>query len=171
MSPFLFTIADLPAHPLVVHGAVVLVPLAAVYHVATGWRPAWRRVSALPAAALGIAAAVFAWLAKVSGEPLEDSVKEAARAAGQRARFGDHPEQGDAAFAWAAMLGLALAGFAVLALIERKRALPGWAPLAAWAAAGIIGAVAIAAMTIAGHSGAELVWKDVGTFAAGAAER
>lgn len=154
MPPFLFTIAGLPAHPLVVHAAVVLVPLAAVFHVATGWRPTWRRVYALPAAAVGIAGAVFAWLAKASGEPLEDSVKSAARAVGQRARFGDHPEQGDA-------------GFAVLAFVERKRPLPRWAPLAAWAAAGIIGVVAIATMTVAGHSGAQLVWKDVGTFAAG----
>lgn len=167
MPPFLFTIAGLPAHPLVVHAAVVLVPLAAVFHVATGWRPAWRRVYALPAAAVGIAGAVFAWLAKASGEPLEDSVKSAARAVGQRARFGDHPEQGDAAFFWAAVLGIALAGFAVLAFVERKRPLPRWAPLAAWAAAGIIGVVAIATMTVAGHSGAQLVWKDVGTFAAG----
>ncbi len=167
MPPFLFTIAGLPAHPLVVHAAVVLVPLAAVFHVATGWQPAWRRVYALPAAAVGIAGAVFAWLAKASGEPLEDSVKSAARAAGQQVRFGDHPEQGDAAFLWAVILGLGLAGFAVLALIERRRALPRWAPLAAWAAAGIIGVVAIATMTAAGHSGAQLVWKDVGSFAAG----
>jgi hypothetical protein len=33
----------LPAHPLLVHAAVVLVPLAAVALVTTGWRETWRR--------------------------------------------------------------------------------------------------------------------------------
>ncbi|PFG73361.1 DUF2231 domain-containing protein [Tepidiforma thermophila] len=160
-------IAGLPAHPLVVHAAVVLVPLAAIAHLVTGWRPAWRRSFAIPVALIGFAGAVFAWAARASGEALEDRVKDAARAVGQRARFGDHPEQGDAAFFWAMLLGLALIGFAVLAWLERKRELPRWAPLAAWGAVVVIAAVATATMTVAGHSGAQLVWKDVGNFVRG----
>lgn len=161
------TVAGLPAHPLLVHAAVVLVPLAAIVHAATGWKAAWRRAYALPAGLLAIAGAVFALLAKSSGEGLEGPVKRAAQAAGQRARFGDHPEQGDAAFFWAMLLGLGMAAFAVLACIERRRELPRWAPLAAWGVVLVIAAVATVTMTVAGHSGAQLVWKDVGSFAAG----
>lgn len=161
------SVFGLPGHPLLVHAAVVLVPLAAIAHVATGWRASWRRALALPVALLGIGGAAFAWAAKASGEPLEDAVKRAAQAAGQRVRFGDHPEQGDAAFFWALLLGLGVAAFAVLAYVERRRALPRWAPLAAWAGVAVVAVVATATMTIAGHSGAQLVWKDVGSFAAG----
>jgi len=161
------SIAGLPGHPLLVHAAVVLVPQAAVAHAVTGWRPAWRRSYAIPVALIGLAGAVFAWAAKASGEAIEDRVKDAAKAVGQRARFGDHPEQGDAAFFWAMLLGLALIGFAVLAWLERKRELPRWAPLAAWAAVLAVAAIATAVMTVAGHSGAQLVWKDVGNFVHG----
>ncbi|MCB9482719.1 MAG: hypothetical protein H6675_01805 [Dehalococcoidia bacterium] len=44
------SIAGLPAHPLVVHGAVVLVPLAAVALIAIGWRKDWRKHYSLPVA-------------------------------------------------------------------------------------------------------------------------
>lgn len=167
MPVVLVTIAGLPAHPLVAHGAVVLVPLAFAAHALTGWRRAWRAVYAAPAALLGVAGAVFAWASSASGEPLKDSLKDAAKAAGQKVRFGDHPDQGEAAYSWALSLAVLLIGFAALAFIERKRELPAWLPLAAWVVAGLVGVVAVAAMTVAGHSGAELVWKDVGTFAAG----
>jgi len=163
----LSSIAGLPAHPLLVHAAVVLVPLAAIAHVVTGWRPAWRRSYAIPVALIGASGAVFAWAASATGEALEEQVEEAAEAFGRRVRFGDHPEQGEAAFSWALVLGLALIGFAVLAWLERKRELPRWAPLAAWAAVVVIAAVATVSMTVAGHSGAELVWKDVGNFVHG----
>lgn len=109
------SIAGLPGHPLFVHAAVVLVPLAGLAHLATGWRPEWRRSLALPVGLLGIAAWLSAWAANASGEPLKDRVKDAAAAVGVRARFGEHPDQGETATFWAVLLGLGLVGFAILA--------------------------------------------------------
>ena len=161
------SILGLPAHALLVHAAVILVPLAALALAAMCWKPSWRRNYSLPVALLAIAGAVIAFLAKSSGEPLEDAVKDAAREAGAQARFGDHPGQGDTAFIFA--LVFALAATAVWAAdrfgVEWK--LPKWAPTATYGVALLVGALAVTTMFIAGHSGAELVWKDVGTFTAG----
>lgn len=165
MVPFLATIFGLPVHPLVVHAAVVLVPLAAIAHTATGWRSSWRRAYAIPTALVAAGGALFALVAKTTGESLERTIREAARTAGARVRFGDHPEQGDAAFAWAFILAVAVAAFAALTLWERRQTLPRWLMFAAWAGVAVIGVAATATMVAAGHSGAALVWNEVGTFA------
>jgi len=98
------TLAGLPAHALLVHAAVVLVPLAAIALAAMCWRPAWRKAYSLPVALLAVAGAVAAYLARLSGEPIQDAVKRAAQSEGVRARFGEHPEQGDTAFVFAVLL-------------------------------------------------------------------
>ncbi len=108
----------------------------------------------------------MAWLAEQSGEPLEDHVKEAARAAGTQARFGEHPEQGESAFLWAAIFALMVVGFVALHVLSRRRTLPAWTGLAAYGLVSAVGAVALLTMVVAGHSGAALVWKEVGSFAA-----
>lgn len=161
------TIFGLPAHPLIVHAAVVLVPLAAIAFAATCWRRSWRGVLGIPIAALAVSGALAAWLATQSGDPLEHSVKEAARAAGTTARFGEHPEQGDAAFIWATIFAVGAVAFVALHLGRRKVDLPAWADKAAFAVVLVPAAIAVFTMIAAGHSGAELVWKDVGSFAAG----
>jgi hypothetical protein len=78
-------ILGLPAHPLLVHGAVVLVPLGAVAFLVAGLREAWRRAYYLPAMLITVAGGVFAFLAKESGQPLSRSI----RLAGQK--VGNHP--------------------------------------------------------------------------------
>lgn len=161
------TILGLPAHALLVHAAVILVPLAAVALAATCWKPTWRRNYSLPIALLAIAGAVFAFLAKGSGEPLEHAVKDAAREAGVEARFGDHPGQGDTAFIFAMVFAIAATALWAADRFGTRWTLPKWAPSAAYGVAMICGALALTTMFIAGHSGAELVWKDVGSFTAG----
>ena len=99
------TVFGLPAHPLLVHAAVVLVPLAALALIATGWHEAWRRAYLLPITLLAVGGAGFAFLAKQSGESLQQSV----RAAGKR--VGDHPEQGDTAFVVAALFAATCLAF------------------------------------------------------------
>ena len=42
--------------------------------------------------------------------------------------------------------------------------LPAWAPIAGYAVVLVPGALALVTMMVAGHSGAALVWKDIGTF-------
>ena len=156
-------IFGLPAHPLLVHAAVVLVPLAAIAFIAVGWRESWRRAYYFPVTLLAITGAVFAFLAKQSGEPLSDTVRQAGQ------RVGEHPEQGDTAFFFALLLGLACAGvFIIHRYGERMKEAVGIKDLPRlplsynailYAVTVPLAALAILTMVIAGHSGAELVWK------------
>lgn len=161
------TLAGLPAHALLVHAAVILVPLAALALVTTGWKASWRKAYSLPIAIIAVAGAVCAFLAKESGEPLEDSVKRAARAAGEQVRFGEHPEQGDTAFVFALVFALITVAFWAADRYQEKFSLPKRSGVIAYAVVLIPAALALITMVIAGHSGAALVWKDVGSFAAG----
>jgi len=142
----------------------VLVPLTAVAFAGLCWRPSWRAAYTLPVALLGVIGAVFSFLAKESGGPLERGVRDAA---GERLRFGEHPEQGDTAFFFALVLGVTVVAFWALNRWRDRLRLPPWAPNALFAAALLPAVAATFTMVVAGHSGAQLVWKDLGSFAAG----
>lgn len=62
------TIDGLPVHPLVVHGVVVLLPLAALGAIAIALRPAWRRPYGPLVAAIAVVATVLIPVATTSGE-------------------------------------------------------------------------------------------------------
>ncbi len=155
------TIFGLPLHPLVVHVAVVLVPLAAVALIVLGWRTDWRHQYALPIAILALAGAGAAIVASSTGETMEGTIRQAA---GVRVGFGDHPEQGDAARLFAFLFAMAASGLWVLETWRERFKLPEWTPVATYAASSVLGVIAIATMVVAGHSGAALVWKDVGNY-------
>ena len=163
MILFADSIFGLPAHPLLVHAAVVLVPLAAIALIAVGWRQAWRRIYYPPIAILAVGGAVAAFLAKQSGESLAESVRRAGK------RVGEHPEQGDTAFVAAGLLAAACIALFVyerfgerirerFELTDRFR-LPFDENLALYVVAIPVAVLAIYTMVVAGHSGAELVWK------------
>jgi len=160
------SVFGLPAHPLVVHVAVILVPLAAIALIAVGWNATWRRRYYLPIALVAIAGAIGALLAKQTG----GSLKHALRAAGKQA--GSHPGQGDTAFVAAGLLAVACVALYVydsygdwirerLGIVDRYR-LPFDENLALYVAAVPVALLAIATMVMAGHSGATLVWKTAG---------
>lgn len=160
------TLFGLPAHALLVHAAVVLVPLAVVGFVAIGWKRVWRDRYSLPVTALAVVGAAFAFLAKQTGSPLKQSIRRVADQAGGLANFGEHPEQGDTAFIFAIIFALATVGVWAVSRHREKFGLPTWAPTASYAVALIPAALALLTMAQAGHSGAQLVWTDLGTFAA-----
>lgn len=160
-------LAGLPAHALIVHAAVVMVPLAFLALMATGWRAPWRQVYALPIALLAAGGAFFAIMAAGTGEPLEHRVRDAARAQGlERPRFGDHPEDGEMARNLAVVFALTAIGLFLVTKYGKRWNLPAWAPTAVYALAVVVGLGATGIMVAAGHSGAQLVWKDVGSLAA-----
>ena len=66
----------LPAHPLLVHAPIVLVPLCLVAAVLMAVKPEWRRRFAVPTAVVAVVAAVSVQLAEGSGEALEERVRE-----------------------------------------------------------------------------------------------
>jgi Predicted membrane protein (DUF2231) len=155
------SISGVPLHPLVVHAAVVLIPLAALALIALGWKQEWRRHYALPIALLAIAGAVAALIASATGENLESTIRQAA---GTRVRFGDHPEQGDTAKVFAVIFAMGATGVWALEAYRERLRLQAWTATAAYAGSSVLGAIAIATIVIAGHSGAALAWKDVGNF-------
>jgi hypothetical protein len=71
----LITIFGLPAHILIVHAAVVLVPLAAIAVILITCVPRWRSSHALLAALFSAGAVTAVALASQTGESLQESVK------------------------------------------------------------------------------------------------
>jgi len=155
----------LPAHPIVVHAAVVLVPLAAVGVVITAFWPAARSRLAIAVVVLAAAGVIATYLAVESGESLEDDVARSELVE-------DHAELGDSGLASASVVllgALAVAGFG---FYEDRRA--GHADGSTNDGAMLlirigIGVVAVVLVTLGtlqifriGHSGAKAVWNDVG---------
>lgn len=159
------TVLGLPFHVLVVHFAVVLVPLAALGLIVTGWKAEWRRRYAFPVASLALVGGGAAFFAAQSGGPLRRSLRTTVLAAtGHRASFGAHPGYGNLAQVFAVLFaGAAIALWATERWGEQWR-LRTWAPKAFYAAGCGLGVIAIATMVLAGHSGAALVWKDLGNY-------
>jgi hypothetical protein len=159
------TAFGLPAHALLVHAAVVLVPAASLALILAGLRSEWRRSFSGPLALIAVAAAGFAFLAQQSGGPLRRAIRSAAQASGTRADLGGHPGQGNTALLLALALGAAAVGFWAVGRFEKRFDLPRWLFHASYVFVVIVGLGATATMIIAGHSGATLVWRDVGTYA------
>jgi uncharacterized membrane protein len=64
----------LPGHPLIVHGAVVLVPLAALGTIVMALWPAARNRMGWIVAGVGVVGFFFTYVAKESGEALLETV-------------------------------------------------------------------------------------------------
>jgi hypothetical protein len=61
-------VLGIPAHPLILHAAVVFIPLQVLSALAYGFVPAWRRYIAWAVASLIVIAPAAALLAKLSGD-------------------------------------------------------------------------------------------------------
>jgi hypothetical protein len=146
----LITIAGVPAHPLLVHAVVVLIPLAALGAVALAARPAWSRPYGPLIAAVALAGAIAATLAKIAGDQLAaalDVTAEFAPVIAQHGRFGLFTVVAAWPFAVLA-IGTALLG---------RRAI-GSALRVVGSLSAVSGLVAITATVLAGHSGGQAVW-------------
>lgn len=173
-------IGDLPAHPLLVHAPVVLVPLALIALVAMAVRPAWQRAGGA-VVALAVAAMVASVLATRSGEALEEELEDTGMTLGSTLR--DHAEMGDRVPLLVGVFLLLVIAWYVLARRARRAAAaaegepatdpaagpnrgPGSVPRAAvvgvLVASVLAGVVATASVIRTGHSGASSVWGDDG---------
>ena len=74
--PAVITIHGIPAHPLIVHAAVVLVPLGVLFAAAYALWPRRRWQTRTPAAVLAIAAALSVQLATMTGDQLKHQLHE-----------------------------------------------------------------------------------------------
>jgi hypothetical protein len=164
----------LPAHPLVVHAAVVLVPLAAIGVLVIAFWPAARArlgVAVVVIAALGT---LFAYLAVESGGYLEEQVKETEQVE-------EHAKLGDSGLASAAAVLLGAVAVTGFGLYERRRSAtsepadsssdetargPDRKLVYLRTGVGVVAVVLVSLGTLQiariGHSGAKATWDDVG---------
>ncbi len=160
-------IGGVPAHPLLVHIPVVLIPVALILGIAACWSRIRKPmiVAAACAAAIG---GIGVLLAAGSGESLESGVRSQV----DKALLRDHTEKGDAAQAPAVIFGVIAVGAAAEELWRRRRngesKFPKWVPAVLLGATVVSGVVATTFVYEAGHTGAKSVWHGVKASGEGA---
>lgn len=147
------TVAGLPLHPLVVHAAVVLLPLAALLLLVLLVVRRWRAALAVPALLALAAGAASAFVAAESGEALAARVGDP----------GEHEQWGSVVPGVAvALLVVGVAWFALQRRDARAAAMKGAGaslPTRVVAALVAVLAIVVTGLTVlAGHSGATAVW-------------
>lgn len=139
-------VGGLPAHPLIVHIPVVLVPLATIGAILMLIRPSWRRMFEIPTAVLAVTAAIATQLALESGEALESQVAHSDL-------IETHSNIAEQARPWIFLFAAVMLAVAVWDLVQRR---------------GATGTVDAADAT--GASARSAATSTVGTLAATAAE-
>lgn len=94
----------LPLHPLVVHAAVVFVPLAALLVIVFAVLPKHRWATRWPAFLLTLVSLVTVWVARISGKSLKDELP------GIEQVIATHEDRGE-------LLSLLMIGFTVLVAV------------------------------------------------------
>lgn len=158
------TFFGLPAHPLIVHATVVIVPTAAVAVLLAAVWPRFRRWAGWGPLALGAAAVALVPLSTSSGEGLERQLPHADL-------IEKHAHLADGLLPWVIAL---LVGAAALFWTRRREGV-GRAPgvggaqsFPRWVAVVIVVVIVVAAagtlveVVRIGHSGATAAWSDVG---------
>lgn len=162
----------LPAHALLLHVPVVLVPILAGVVIALAVRPVWLARYGLAAGVFGIATMAATILTVGAGEKLRDErmqrAKELGRArpSGGNSLLDQHAELGD-------QLRLIVVAFVVLLIVlvvlARYRATTAEGLLASPAIGTVVAVLTVVAAILAaiwvvrtGHLGARLVWHDGG---------
>lgn len=143
----------LPAHPLLVHAPVVLIPILLAAIVALTVKPQWRAKGGPYLAAGAIGIFVLCVLAAGSGEKLEARV-------GEGPLVEEHAELGEQLRLIALFLALAVTAWvlATRAAVKNTALTAIVTPLAVASVA--LGALATVWDVRTGHAGAKAVWKE-----------
>lgn len=144
------TVLGLPAHPLLVHAVVVLLPLAALGAFAVAARPRWNRSYAPLVAAAALVAAVTATLAQQAGNQLADALTVGAEV---EAQISEHGRYG----LYVIVASWPFAALTVATALAGRRG-SGRLPRVVAVLAAVAGMVALAVTLLAGHSGSSAVW-------------
>ncbi|MFF5289458.1 DUF2231 domain-containing protein [Paractinoplanes globisporus] len=153
------TVNGLPAHVLLVHGVVVLLPLSALLLVLTALSPAVRRRLAGPNAVLSVVVVLLVPLTTSAGEWLEGRVP-------QSAALRHHTELGDSAIFYA--IPIALLALVVWWRQREAQVTPGRRTYLAPLSTAVTGVVAVLSLAVGaagvygiyriGDSGAQAAW-------------
>ncbi|NLG21195.1 MAG: hypothetical protein GX555_07150 [Actinomycetales bacterium] len=152
-------INGLPLHPLVVHGVVVLLPLAVLGTIAIAVRPGWRRTYGPLVVGIAAVATLLIPVATSSGDALEDRVGSP----------GDHEDLGEQLIWFALPLLILLVALVVLSRrAERETTAIGEGAAPSAAGRRLVTVVAVLSVVAAlaagvqvyrvGDSGAQSVW-------------
>jgi hypothetical protein len=156
-----------PTHPLLVHAAVVLVPLLVLVTIAYALLPFVRPHARWALALLALAAPAAAVLARLSGEAFYDRLEKAGRISGDYvARLKNHEQLGTYTMYASIVLGV-LALVLVVAVRPRVESLVGGRPRRRGAGLSLVlGGLSVAAALVAayyvvrtGDTGAKSVWE------------
>ena len=136
---------NLPAHPLIVHGVIVIIPVLALWIVFSIWKPNVLRKTFLPMWALGVVSALGVIAAKSSGDSLAAAVGLPS----------SHADAGNRMIP----LTIAMAGSILVMMLFTvvkpiRPAMIGGRILAA-----VVAVAALPLTYLTGHSGAESVWE------------
>jgi hypothetical protein len=142
-------IAGIPAHPLLVHAAVVLLPVMAVVTPLVVARPGWRPVLRWVVVA-DFVTFVTMFATAQAGEALQSRLSQAA---GQPVAH-DHAELGELMTPVAMVLFLV----ALAALFALRRG--GFLVPVAVGVVALAGVLALGVTVVVGHSGAEASWQE-----------
>ncbi|MEH1015538.1 DUF2231 domain-containing protein [Micromonospora sp. CPCC 206060] len=152
----------LPAHPLLVHAAVVFVPLLVLLSVAYALVPRWRPRTGWAVAVLAVATPVATWFAKESGEALEEVFKAKGYPPDILAQIEAHADYADVLFL--VTLALAVVAGLLLFVSSGHRRVAGWPSWVGWVLSGLVVVLAVLAAVyvyLTGDSGAQAVWQGV----------
>ena len=161
----------IPMHPLVVHAAVVFVPLQVVAALAYALVPFVRRHVAWLVVSLAVAAPLAAWLAKLSGDAFRRRLtRNGTAGADLLSKIDQHSSYGDATLYASAVLGVLMILLVWVQVSRARRAVAGGVSAGGSRPASMVTAavltVAVLAMGLAtgyyvfrtGDSGAHMVW-------------
>ncbi|HSV39314.1 MAG TPA: hypothetical protein VLI04_11195 [Nocardioidaceae bacterium] len=158
-------IFGLPAHVLIVHGAVVFIPLAVAAAIAFAVFPKWRYLTRWPALLLALVAAGNAWAARITGKSFFDDAFDAYPEAIRNA-IQDHESRGEVlSLVVLAFLLLVIFGFTMLGGASgfasgrgAKEMNAQWAELVVPASIVVVGIVTLVYVVLTGDAGSRVVW-------------
>lgn len=151
----MWVVEGLPAHVLLVHAQVVLVPAVALAVVAAAWLPSVRRRLGLALPGLALAALVLTPLTTESGEWFQAQLPPTPLIVA-------HAELGDAMLRWVTGLFVAALGVHLLGRRADRLGSPTTRTalrVLAAVIASVLAAGAVVATVRAGESGARAVWE------------
>lgn len=149
------TLFGLPAHPLLVHIPIVLLPLVGIGAIAIAVSPKARRRFGTVVLVLAGVAFIGTVLAAGSGEGLVESVDSSAA-------LRKHVDLAEAMRPLAFVLLLAVGGLVIIdQLTRRGRSVPRWTGAALGAATIALAVVTTGWLVAVGHNGAEATWGKV----------
>ncbi|MFI7541204.1 DUF2231 domain-containing protein [Actinoplanes sp. NPDC049599] len=151
-------INGMPVHALVVHAAVVFVPLLALMAIVFAVVPRWRARVGWAAVLLAVAAPATSWVATESGEELRERLVANGMSGPPLAAIDEHVGFGELTFYYSLGLGAVTLVMVFLALRRSERPLPRAAELGLAVIMVALAAVSGYYVFRTGDSGAQAVW-------------